>query len=135
MNFCGPMRAKCYLLWHINAIAVLNCHVCLEWPHLIYDLVVAFYGHRHAWSCMASLWPYMVFCGRISSFLVVIDPNSFGLVYRNLSSIFLHFSSFLFSWVTLLCDVLLMYLLFLLRMISNNERIMVCFFIPLDIST
>ena len=84
MNFCGPMRAKCYLLWHINAIAVLNCHVCLEWPHLIYDLVVAFYGHRHAWSCMASLWPYMVFCGRISSFLAVIVPNSFGIVNRKL---------------------------------------------------
>ena len=32
------------------------------------------------WSCMASLWPYMFFYGRISSFLAVIDPNSFGLV-------------------------------------------------------
>ena len=26
-------------------------------------------------------WPFMVFYGRISSFLAVIDPNSFGLVY------------------------------------------------------
>ena len=36
------------------------------------------------WSCMASLWPYMVFYGRISSLLAVIDPNSFGLVWLNL---------------------------------------------------
>ena len=48
-----------------------------------YDLVVAFYGHRNVWSCVPSLWPYMVFYGRISSFLAVIDPNSLGLVSFN----------------------------------------------------
>ena len=32
---------------------------------------------------MPSFWPYMVFYGRVSSFLVVIDPNSFGLVLIN----------------------------------------------------
>ena len=29
-------------------------------------------------------WHFMVFNGRISSSLVVIDPNSFGLVQKNL---------------------------------------------------
>ena len=38
------------------------------------------YGNRLVWSCIASLWPYMVFNGKISSFLAVIDQNSFGLV-------------------------------------------------------
>ena len=35
------------------------------------------------WYCLALCglaWPYMVFYVRISSFLAVTDPNSFGLV-------------------------------------------------------
>ena len=35
------------------------------------------------WPCVALcglIWSHMVFYGRISSFLAVIDPNSFGLV-------------------------------------------------------
>ena len=38
------------------------------------------------WCFMASLWPYMVFYGRISSFLAVIDPNSVGLVFLELEN-------------------------------------------------
>ena len=67
---------------------VLNCHVCLAWPCVAsYGLFVAFYGHQHVRPCVASLWPlygifrpYTVFYGRISSFIAVIDPKSFGLV-------------------------------------------------------
>ena len=39
---------------------------------------VAFCGPL--WPCVASLWPYMVFYDKMSSFLALIDPNSFGLV-------------------------------------------------------
>ena len=37
----------------------------------LFGLVWRFYGLK---------WHFMVFYGRISSFLAVIDPNSFGLV-------------------------------------------------------
>ena len=63
-------------------IMVLNCRVCHVWPY------VALYALM--WPCMAFFvfvwpfyglkWHFMVFYGRISSFLVVRDPNSFGLV-------------------------------------------------------
>ena len=38
----------------------------------LFGLVWPFYGLK---------WHFMVFYGRISSFLVFIDPNSFGLVF------------------------------------------------------
>ena len=41
-----------------------------------------------SWPCVASFdlaWPCVVFYGRISSFLAVIDPNSFGLVLHEVS--------------------------------------------------
>ena len=44
---------------------------------------MALYGI--VWHCMALYglkWNFMVLYGRLSSFLAVIDPNSFGLVYR-----------------------------------------------------
>ena len=59
INMFGPM-------WPCVAVCGL------VWP------CVAFCGL--VWSCMVSLWPYVVFHGRISSFLAVIDPNSFDLV-------------------------------------------------------
>ena len=49
----------------------LPCLPCI-WPYVaLYGLVWPFYGLK---------WDFMVFYGRISFFLVVIDPNSFGLV-------------------------------------------------------
>ena len=42
------------------------------WPFMaVYGLVWSFYGLK---------WHFVVFIGRILSFLAVIDPNSFGLV-------------------------------------------------------
>ena len=86
---------------------VLNCRVCLLWMALcglvwhymalcgpmwyrmvlllLCDLVcscMAFYGLLIVFYCI--LWSLM--CnGRISSFLAVIDPNSFGLVLHEVS--------------------------------------------------
>ena len=45
----------------------------LVWPCMaLYCLVWPFYGRK---------WHFIVFYGRILSFLVVIDPNSFVLVF------------------------------------------------------
>ena len=38
--------------------------------------------HGLVWPFYGLKWPFVVFCGRISYFLAVIDPNSFGLAYR-----------------------------------------------------
>ena len=50
-------------------------HYVIEFPCLTWMALCGL-----VWSCMASLLPYMGFYGRLSSFLAVIDPKSFGLV-------------------------------------------------------
>ena len=106
------------LLWHIM---VLNCHVCLVWPYVtLYGLLwprmvlmllftaMAMFGLIRismdlcvlVWTCMALfglVWHFMVFYGRISSFLAVIDPNSFGLVFLYLSKNCVKMGSILFQ--------------------------------------
>ena len=80
------MRAKCYLLWHIM---VFNFRVCLVWPYicgLVWSCCFLWSLTCVAWCGL--IWPlygliqsFMAFYGQILSFLAVIDPNSFGLVY------------------------------------------------------
>ena len=85
-------QCQCYLLWHIELPCLPCVALCgLVWPcvgsygRIIFlrpSTCVALCGF--VWPLyglfMASLWPNMFFYGRISSFLAVIDPNSFSLV-------------------------------------------------------
>ena len=87
MNFCGPLKTKCYLLRQINEIMVLNCPVCLEWPcvaspRMVLLLFTTIDMCSLVWSCMTSLWTHMVFYGRISSFLAVIDLSCLQRDYK-----------------------------------------------------
>ena len=72
--------ASCGLEWLNVALYVLVAFI-----YGLIVLIMALFGLLS--SCMALLWPcygpishFMVFYGRIFSFLAVIDPNSFGLV-------------------------------------------------------
>ena len=86
------MGAKCYNLWQWH-VMVLNCSVCLSWmalcglvwPYVAQYVFIAFvwpsvFLHGHLWPSYGFLLHFMVFYGRVSPFLAVIDPNSFGLV-------------------------------------------------------
>ena len=70
--FCG----KLLKLWHWIAVFDLNG---LVWPCFVWSC--CFYGNRHVWPCVVLHGLFMVFYSKISSFLAVIDPNSFGLVF------------------------------------------------------
>ena len=74
MNFCGPIRAKRYLLWQSNEIIVLNCRICLEWPCVASPRMVLLFSQQS--TCLILKCLFMALYGRLSSFLVVIDPNS-----------------------------------------------------------
>ena len=91
-----------YFLWHIM---VLNCRVfivlpcvasfglaCLEWPSVVlhglvwffmalYCLVLSFIAFYCLLLPLLPLLPFMVFYGLLWSFLSVVDPNSFVLVF------------------------------------------------------
>ena len=85
-----PMRAKWYLRWHIM---VLNCRICLEWPclaspHMV--LLLLFTAIDNS-TCVALCGLFMALFGLLwqnMSFLVVIDPNSFGLVVKLMTFLF-----------------------------------------------
>ena len=73
-----PCASLCGLVW--PCVALFG----LVWPCIasllpLYDLFMASLWPLYG-LFMVSLWPYMVFYGKISSFLAVIDPNSFSLV-------------------------------------------------------
>ena len=88
-------ETKNVLLWHIM---VLNCCVYhLMWPRMVLllftamamcgliRLSMALSDHGRILPFCSLIWHFIVFYDRISSFIAVIDPNSFGLVYLNLS--------------------------------------------------
>ena len=71
--------AKCYLLWQINEIMVLNCRVCLEWP-LRQSTCVALCG---------IVWPWVVLHGLFMAL--------YGLLWQNIVFSRVHRSKFIWS--------------------------------------
>ena len=63
------MTAKCYLLWQINEIMVLNCSVCIEWPCVASPCIVLLFLRQLtcvalcglAWPLYGLLWQNIVF--------------------------------------------------------------------------
>ena len=85
MNFCGPMRAKCYLLWQINDIMVLNCPVCLKWPCVASPRMVLFLSQSRCVALCGLAWPlYGLICFFLWQNIVFSYVIKFVLNVKNL---------------------------------------------------
>ena len=72
MVMCGLIRLS------IALCNLINCG--LVWPFMAWPFM--------AWPCYGLKLHFMASYGRMLSFLAVIDPNSFGLVFVRLGTVF-----------------------------------------------